>query len=388
MAMARRGERTLALPPRPPGPVVWLHAAPQTDMDAVAALAQRMAQEDVGASFMVTGDPIRVPEPLIEVNTPHDSTSAARAFLDHVRPDVVLWMQGGLLGQLLAEVDSRGIARLLADADARDLALNRSGWLARARRGGLVRDFRQALAVDEDAAARLRRLGLEDGRISVTGPLTEGAVAFPGGESQRARIAQEVGTRPIWFAPATPMVELPLLAEAHQAASRRSHRLLLAIMPRDPAEGEEMAETLHDLGLRTVRRSVEEEVPEGTEVVVADRESELGAWYRLAPMTFMGGTLTEGGGRSPYEAAALGSAVLHGPGTMPWGLAYRRLAEARAAERVSDSATLGVAVTELLAPDRAALLAHAAWSSLSSGADVTNRLMELLIDALDAAGAY
>jgi 3-deoxy-D-manno-octulosonic-acid transferase len=40
---------------------------------------------------------------------------------------------------------------------------------------------------------------------------------------------------------------------------------------------------------------------------------ELGLFYRLAPIVFMGGSLVEHGGQNPIEAIKLGAATLHGP---------------------------------------------------------------------------
>lgn len=115
------------------------------------------------------------------------------------------------------------------------------------------------------------------------------------------------------------------------------------------------------------------------------RSSELGLWYRLAPVTFMGGTLVPGGsGRNPFEPAALGSAILHGPHPGPYPEAYALLAEARAARLVAGPDALAEAVTELIAPDRAALLAHNAWAASSGGAEVTDRVAGAVLAALDA----
>jgi 3-deoxy-D-manno-octulosonic-acid transferase len=78
--------------------------------------------------------------------------------------------------------------------------------------------------------------------------------------------------------------------------------------------------------------------------------------------------------------------VLHGPVTAPFEAAYRRLGRARATRAVADAPGLGAALSEVIAPDRAAALAHAAWSALSASAPVTNRLIELICDIFDETG--
>jgi len=384
--MARPASTIAELPPRPDDrPLIWVHTAPQTDMDAVAAYATRLEQDDVDATLLVTGDARRTPPPLLRADDPRDTAAGARAFLDHWKPDLVLWMQGGFLGHVIAEADLRGIRRLLVDADSRDLALSRNGWIGRMR-WNIPKGFAHALALDEDAAARLRRLGLDAAQVEVTGRLSEAAAPLPGADTLRLEISKTLGGRAIWFVPGATLPEIPALAEAHQIALRRSHRLLLVVMPRIEGRGASIAEVFARLGLTVARRSEGDQPVEGVQVLVAETEGELGTWYRLAHLCFMGGTLTEGNGRSPFEAAVLGAAVIHGPAIRPWESAYWRLTEAGASRNVRDSAALGREVATLLAPDRAAEMAHAGWIAISAGAAVTDRLIELTVAAFDAAG--
>ena len=67
-------------------------------------------------------------------------------------------------------------------------------------------------------------------------------------------------------------------------------------------------------------------------MLVSEDTKELGLWYRVAPVTLMGSSMVSGeGGRNPLEAAALGSAVLYGPGVRDYLDSYSRLAQAGAA---------------------------------------------------------
>lgn len=353
-------------------------------MDAVAAYAMRLAQLDYDATVLVTGEAQRTPPPLVRARPPGDSTGAARVFLDHWRPDLVLWMQGGFFGTVFAELGARRIPRLLVDADSRDLALMRNSWLGRSR-FSIVGGFVHAIALDEDAAARLRRMGLAEDRIEVLGPLSEGAAPLPGSEDLRETLTQMLGIRPIWFVPGAVLSEVRALAQAYQIAARRSHRLCLVAMPRDRNDTAEMVAALAREGLNTIERDDPDPHFESVQAMVVPDPDELGAWYRMAQVCFMGGTLGVGGGRSPFEAALLGGAVLHGTSIRPWESAYWRLNEAGGARSVRNVEALGTAVADLLAPDRAAAMAHAAWSVLTAGAAVTDRLLELTMDALDDA---
>lgn len=83
------------------------------------------------------------------------------------------------------------------------------------------------------------------------------------------------------------------------------------------------------------------------------------------------------------EAAALGSAILHGPRTGTAGPVFARLGAARATRAVASANDLADALGDLLAPDRAARLAQSAWGAASDGAEVTEGILLRLRAIMD-----
>ncbi len=137
-------------------------------------------------------------------------------------------------------------------------------------------------------------------------------------------------------------------------------------------------------GFRTRSWDVNEEPDDTTQILIADDPEDLGLFYRLAPVSFLGSSLASGqGGRNPFEAAALGSAVLYGPNVRQYLPFYTRLANAGAARIVNDAQSLATAVTRLVAPDQAAAMAHAGWDVISQGAEQTDRIIAMVQDTLD-----
>jgi 3-deoxy-D-manno-octulosonic-acid transferase len=142
-----------------------------------------------------------------------------------------------------------------------------------------------------------------------------------------------------------------------------------------------------EAGLRVAARADGDEPEEATQAFLAEGTGEMGLWLRLAPLSYVGGTLAGPGGRNPFEAAALGSAILHGPRTAPWEAHWQRLAAAGAARLVRTGAELGGAVESLLAPDRVAAMAHGAWDVATQGAAALARAADVIREALDARDA-
>lgn len=380
----------LPRPPRPAGPLVWIRTGGADQIDPVRALARRIRDDGDPIAFLVTC-PDRAPDPsgdrgLHLARQPAGHQSAARAFVDHWRPDLTLWMRGDLDPVLLTETDRLNRPRLMIDATVRSLDAGSGTWLPGMLRGLLGR-FDRLLAGSPEAAARLRKAGVPDNRIEIAGPLEDGAAVLDCSERERQDLAAILGTRPVWLAADLPAAEVDAVAAAHRHASRRTHRLLLILDLRDPAAGAATADRLRAQGFEVAVRSEGQEPTEATQIYIADTTGELGLWYRLAPITFLGGTLVGGSPRHPYEPARLGSALVHGPAIPPLDVHFQRLARAGASRAVISGAELGAAVETLLAPDKAARMAQAAWEVTSAGADATNRVIELIRHYLDRAPA-
>ena len=163
-------------------------------------------------------------------------------------------------------------------------------------------------------------------------------------------------------------------------------RLLLVVVPDQPAEGAEWADRLREGGFNVALRSRDEASGTEVQIYIADTKGEMGLWYRLAPISFLGRSLGPGGGVNPYEAAALGSAIVHGPRVENFRQAYARLTAANASRRVRNAEELGDAIEQLLSPDKAATIAHEAWNISSSGAEVTDKVKDLIFTALEDRG--
>ncbi|MCC6007220.1 MAG: 3-deoxy-D-manno-octulosonic acid transferase [Rhodobacteraceae bacterium] len=391
---ARLGER-MGRPglARPSGQLVWFHAASVGEALSLVELIRRLRARRPALSVLVTTGTVtsagllaeRLPEGAFHQYAPVDLRRAVRAFLQHWRPDLAVWTESELWPSLVVETHASDVPMLLVNARMSARAHRGWRWMP-STAATLLGRFRLVLAQEEATARRLRRLGVPRDRLEVTGTLKEGTGALPCDEGERAMLASQITGRPVWLAASTHPGEEELVIDAHRQAARAALGLLLILAPRHPERGDALEEMLRTAGLVVARRSRGELPGRETEVFLADTMGEMGLWYRLAPVSFVGGSLVEVGGHNAYEPAALGSAILHGPHVANFADIYQRLAAARAAVRVADARSLARAVTETLAPARAAALAHAAWEAASSGAEVTDRVIAAMLEHLDGAG--
>ncbi|MEM1313552.1 MAG: 3-deoxy-D-manno-octulosonic acid transferase, partial [Pseudomonadota bacterium] len=186
---------------------------------------------------------------------------------------------------------------------------------------------------------------------------------------------------PIWLAASTHPGEEAAAAEAHRAAA--TPNLLTLIAPRHPERGPEVADLMREAGLRTTRRGAGESPGAETEAHVLDTLGEMGAWYRLAPVAFLGASLAPLGGHNPHEPAALDCAALHGPDTANFAEEFAALASVGGAVQVEDGASLGRAVAALLSDEAGrAAMTRAAAEALGDGRQALERTLDALLALL------
>jgi 3-deoxy-D-manno-octulosonic-acid transferase len=365
--------------PRPKGPLIWLVLDHPSRASAALALAgQIAAQPDMRCLITGLDTPATSKTLLQDTAPPEAEAEALAAFLDHWSPQVVVLL-GGTLRPVLAHLArARAIPLLLAEAEMPRLPQG-PAWLF----GGVMQDCVQALhnvlAVDEAAARAYRRLGA--GHVARVGRMEAAPPPLPHNEPERAALAAAFATRPVWLAVDVPPFEEAAVLAAHRSALRRAHRLLLILMPQQAARAAELAQSIEaNEGWVVARRDRDQEPDAETSVYIADAGLEYGLWYRLAPVTFLGGSLLgAGSARSPLEAAALGSAIIHGRKVGEFGREFGRLGAALGAAPISTADDLAEFLTELLAPDRVARMAHAAWGVVSEGAEVTDRIVKTVL---------
>ena len=358
--------------PRPEGTVIWIRCSSPDQLDAVASLERKLKAQ---------GDPIFVVTTLRDLTRRHAHRALpepvgrgeAKEFLDYWKPTMSIWVGGHLDTRLIVELAEARVHNIMVDATADGLENIVGRWVPGALRS-LLSQFEAILALDETAAERLARAGAMRDVIIVTGAMEDCAPVLPYNEAERAEVAGIVGTRPVWLAADARLAEAEFIAAAHKAANRRAHRLMAIVVPKDVDDVPELARDLRKSGLTVALRSQVARPADSVQVYLVDTEEELGLWYRISPITYLGGTLSEGKAVDPFGATTLGSAVIFGPQVAPYQKHANRLIAAGGCVLLRKPEDLGGAIDTLLAADKAAKQAHIAWDVASQGANVTNRI--------------
>ena len=344
------GERLGYYRPVAPTRVIWVHAvsvgetrAAQPLIEALLAgwpayriLMTCMTPTGREAARTVYGDAV------IVAYLPYDYAGAVDRFLGHFSPAFGVLMETEIWPNLLAAARRRGVPVMLANA-----RLSERSARGYSRVEALARPaFASLAAVAAQTAGdggRLAALGAP--RVEVCGNLkfdvVPSAAALALGDSWR----EALGGRRVWVAASTREGEEALLLAAWRQAALPG--VLLVVVPRHPQRFDEVAALIERDGWRMVRRSAALPGPDH-EVWLGDSMGEMAAYYALADLAFIGGSLLPLGGQNLIEAAACGCPVLVGPHTFNFLQATDDAVAAGAALRVADAEELVAVVVRML----------------------------------------
>ncbi len=391
---ARLPERTGASAiPRPPGRLLWLHAA--SVGETVSALPLLSALPDSLHVLFTTGTVTSaallhdrlaqagLARRVLHSFVPLDVPAWAQRFLDHWRPDAACFLESELWPNLLAACRARGVPAALVNA--RLSPRSAAGW-ARAPRfaAEVLGSFAWVAAQSDADAHRLAALGAA--MVDAPGNLKFAAPPLPADPAELARMRGLLGNRPRWLAASTHQGDDDAVAAAHRMLAARHPGLLTAAVPRHPERGAVLA-----AALGAPRRSLGQDPPGGG-VWVADTLGELGLMYRCFPTVLVGKSFAggkQGGGQNPWEPAQLGCAVACGPHMQNFGEAVGRLTRAGALVQLGDAGALANWVTAMLTDTDAAHRAQqAALAATALSGNLPGLLAGRLVELMDAGSPH
>ncbi len=382
---ARFGER-LGRPgrDRPEGGLIWVHAASVGESLSLLPLIERLRGDRPDLSILLTTGTVtsarlmadRLPEGAFHQYAPVDIGTCVRRFLDHWRPDLVLWAESEFWPNMITHSAARGTPMILINGRISPRSF--AGWRRHRRLiGRLLSGFALCLGQTEDDCRRLRELGAPN--VECAGNLKFASPPLPADTEDLIRLEQAMAGRPRWLAASTHAGEEEIVGRVHRSVRTGHAGLLSIIVPRQPGRGAEVAEVLVGAGLRVAVRSAGQPITPDTDVYVADTLGELGLFFRLAEVVFMGKSLVPLGGQNLLEPARLDCAVIHGPHMDNFREIAERMAAAGAALQVADEAELAATVGRLLgAPSERRKLADSARTFTEAEAAVLDAVMDRL----------
>lgn len=359
---------------RPKGKLVWLHAASVGEAMSVLALIGAVRRERPDWNILLTTGTVtsanlmasRLPEGVIHHYVPVDRWIYVSRFLNHWKPNLVLWIESELWPNMLAALKQRHIPAVLLNGRMSEKSYKRWRLLSGGARE-VLSTFALGLAQTGAERNRFAALGLRD--VRAIGNLKYAAEPLPCDEAELAQMKSVIGSRVVWLMASTHPGEEEIALQTHRALHRHFPGILTVIAPRHPARAEDIVGLIESHGLSYARRSQGEPLTPQTSVYLADTMGEMGLLYRLCKACCLAGSFTWGG-HNPIEPAQLGSAIVFGPKMDNFAIMADDILGAGAAIQVQDETELAEVMERLLRhPEDAQKLASTAdaWAEAKRG---------------------
>jgi len=373
------------------GPIIWLHAVSVGETRAAEPLVHALLEQYPGHRVLLThmtptgrttSTALYKDPRILIAYVPYDLTNAVDRFLARVQPQLGLLMETEIWPNLILRSRAHQVPMLLINA-----RMSARSGRRYARFDKLIRPVLSALsavgAQTQDDADRLTHLGAQN--VSVTGNLKFDVRIDPALQmlgQQWRRDIQTQQTRPIWLAASTREGEEAVILAAHRAlcALLPDQHPLLVLVPRHPQRFNDIAQLIAREGFTLARRNAGLPTAE-TNVWLGDSMGEMVAYYSLANVAVIGGSLLPFGGQNLIEAAACGTPLIIGPHTYNFSAAATAAAQTGAAIRIDTVTpeTLANALHALIdnpTQHEAATKATARFVSSATGA--TDKLFALI----------
>lgn len=381
------GERLGFYPPRATktAQTIWVHAVSVGEMRACAALVKALKTQFPDASLLLTcmtPTGRATARELFGADAeiaflPYDYPSAVRRFLRHYQPRLGLLMETEIWPNLIHACADQSIPLVLGNARLSQKSLR--GYLrVKSLIAPALSRLSGVLAQSTADAERLRQLG-------AIAPEVMGNIKFDNlppvelvdrGLGWKAALAG----RPTMLWASTREGEEAILLDALSAAGWPQN-LLLLLVPRHPQRFNEVADLLAARNLKTQRRSNWDgnALAGDVQVLLGDSMGEMNAWYALADVVLMGGSVLPYGCQNMIEASAVGAPVLLGPSVFNFAQAAELSLACGAARQYPDAPSMIAQALQLLGD--AAARAQMGQAGMQFAADhrgATQRMLDYL----------
>jgi 3-deoxy-D-manno-octulosonic-acid transferase len=372
--------------PRPPGQLIWIHAASVGESLAVLPLIEQFLAQDPKLRILMTTGTVnaatlmakRLPSGCLHQYIPLDVPRWVERFFDYWHPSIAIFVESDLWPHLILACKQRQIPLILLNA--RFSPLSQKRWLTLSRIARALLSCFDLIVTQSQEVADFIAL-FDHPNVVAAGNMKFAAAPLTYDLMAYRFLKTDIGDRPLWLVASTHPGEEQIAAQVHQHLQEKFPRLLTIIVPRHPHRGPQIAQDLKNFSVAC--RTQTTRIPSDCQIYIADTLGEIGLFYALTPIAFVAGSFAPGvGGHNPIEPALLDCAILWGPSVYNFKEVCQLLAPA--AHPVQTRDELAQAIEKLLThPEEAVQLANQAKQIVEGQQQILKTLITLLRPYLD-----
>jgi 3-deoxy-D-manno-octulosonic-acid transferase len=382
-------------------PSIWIHAVSVGEALTARALVTDLRERYPGlriflSTTTLTGQQVarsRFQDVDAVFFLPFDLPPFVNRTLKLVRPRLFIMMETEIWPNLLRACRRQGVKTMLVNGRISSRSYPRYR-LARGFFRKVLADVDRFCMQSEESARRIKDIGADPARVTVTGSLKFESLESPAAASGRGagrvlRFFRISPSRPVFMAASTLKGEESAVLSAFAAVRRAQPNTLLIMAPRKPERFGEAEALARAEGLRVVRRTeLAVDSEPRADVVILDTIGELAHLFQVATVVFVGGSLVDQGGHNILEPAVHGKPIVFGPYMQNFAEIAEAFLKGQAAIQVSSAMDLATTVVRLIGdPVERARLGAAARALVEANRGAKPRTLAAIEALLPPPGA-
>ena len=331
-------------------PTLWCHAASIGEFHTLQTLLPSLKNTYSDYNILVTTSNIIAfarartwTDPQLSVSiAPLDFRSVMNRFLKHWMPIALITIENELFPNRTKMVRNFGAKVVWINARISEHSFK--FWQKHPTLTDQVfSKIDYVFAQDNAAFERFRLLGISDHKLEQTQNLKKFCDTAPVSHPDLTAIQNVFQYTDTLCAASTHPGEDEVLLDAYAIALKQNPSLKLILVPRHPKRAPAIKLLMEQRTLSFATRSGGE-LPQATDhVYLADTIGELPLWYTASATTFVAGSILPIGGHTPFEPAAYGSSIIHGPYFSNFQDIYTGLQHAKGSIMVSSADEIATA---------------------------------------------
>ncbi len=304
---------------RPQGFLIWVHAASVGESLSILPVIESLNKSLQNIHFLITTGTTssanlinsKLPNKTIHQYIPVDRIPYVKEFLNHWQPNLALWVESEFWPNLIWQT-KHYCPLILVNGRVSD-----KSFITWQKYKKIIRiilsSFSLCLAQSKQDMERLLYLGANN--VKYYGNIKYDAKPLAYDQAKLAEFKKIIGNRAVFIAASTHAGEEDIIAKTHKKLKSEYPNLLTILIPRHPKRKDEIIHQILTYNLIVKIRSENNIIDNKTDIYLADTIGEMGIFYRLGEIVFIGGSLIKHGGQNPLEPARIGVAIITGPYT-------------------------------------------------------------------------
>ncbi len=310
---------------RPKKEVIWINSLGLGETLSLTYFLEQLSKKFPDKTLLLTSstlqsqialESIPLRKNIVHQFAPVDNYNVLKRFFNHWNPKMAVFSELDIWPLRVSEVKKRKIPLLLINSRMDERKKRSRKWLGKSF-SKTLKEFDHIFLQDEVSRAHFIEFGIDERKISVHGPLKSAGTIFPDTSVTEKKLKKLFSGKLIWTAASLHETEEYEILEAYKLAKHNLPNLVLVMIPRLICLSNNTIRKSKKYSDFVTLRNKKDDMPNvKTEIIVVNRVGELGLWYKLAFLSFIGNSLDYRAiktGKNPYEALQAKTVVIHGP---------------------------------------------------------------------------